>query len=382
MLNSKERVLLALNHQRVDRVPLDLGGWVTTIHQIAYNNLIQLIGIPETEREVHDWIRQTVIPDEKILNFLGIDFRHIFPGKPNKWKFEIREEGNHLEVIDEWGVKYHKPKNGGYYFDAVSGPLQKQDADIKSIDEIKWPDPNDSGYFNNLKNKAKQIHKQNKFALVGEFAWETWYERSWKIRGFDKFYMDLALNPDFAVALIKKVANIHMQFLKNALKECGEYLDVVVQGGDFGTQSSLIFSPQMFRKHIKPILAQVIELIKKNTSAKVFYHSCGAIAPIINDLIEIGIDILNPFQVSAEGMNPEELKKSFGNKLSFWGGIDTQSILPFGTTKEVSQEVKRVTSIMNKNGGYILSAVHNIQPEVPPENIEIMYRTARELKEN
>ena len=382
MLNSKERVLLALNHRRVDRVPLDLGGWVTTIHQKAYNNLIQFIGIPEAKKEVHDWIRQTVIPDEKILNFLGIDFRHIFPGKPNKWKFKIRENGKHLEVIDEWGVKYHKPKNGGYYFDAISGPLQKQDVDIKNINEVKWPDPHDSGYFNNLKNNAEKIYKQNKFALVGEFAWETWYERSWKIRGFDKFYMDLALNPDFAVALLEKVANIHMQFLKNALKECGEYLDVVVQGGDFGTQSSLLFSPQMFRKLIKPILAKVIELIKKHTSAKIFYHSCGAIAPIISDLIEIGIDILNPFQVSAEGMNPEELKKSFGNKLTFWGGIDTQKILPFGNEKEVFQEVKRVVSIMKKNGGYVLSAVHNIQPEVLPENITAMYRSARELKEN
>lgn len=218
--------------------------------------------------------------------------------------------------------------------------------------------------------------------MVGEFACETWYERSWKIRGFDKFYMDLVLNPDFVVALIEKVANVHMQFLKNALKEYGKYLDVVVQGGDFGTQSSLLLSPQMFRKYIKPVLVKVIELIKKHTSAKIFYHSCGAIAPIINDLIEIGIDILNPFQVSAEGMNPEKLKKSFGNKITFWGGIDTQKILPFGSAKEVSQEVKRVASIMNKNGGYVLSAVHNIQPEVPPENVIIMYKTARELKDD
>lgn len=380
MISSKERVLLTLNHDRVERIPLDLGGWVTTIHKKAYDNLIQFIGIPEAEKEVHDWIRQTVIPDEKLLKLLGIDFRHIFPGKPNKWKLQIKEDNNHLEVIDEWGVKYHKPIKGGFYFDTVSGPLQKEDACIKDIDNVEWPDPNDFGYFNNLKNEAEQIYKQNKFALVGEFAWETWYERSWKIRGFEKFYMDLTLNPDFAVALIEKVASVHMQFLKNALKECGEYLDVVVQGGDFGAQNSLLLSPQMFRKYIKPVLAQVIELIKKYTSAKIFYHSCGAIAPIINDLIEIGIDILNPVQVSAEGMNPEKLKKSFGNKLTFWGGIDTQTILPSGSVKEIYQEVKRVASIMGKNGGYVLSAVHNIQPEVPPENIEIMYKTARELK--
>jgi len=381
MINSKERALLAINHNRVDRAPLDLGGWVTTIHQKAYDNLIRFKGVPEAKKEVHDWIRQTVIPDEKLLKLLGIDFRHIFPGKPTKWKFQIKEDNNHLEVIDEWGIKYHKPIKDGYYFDTVSGPLHKENATIKNIDKIKWPDPSDSGYFNNLKSKAKRIYTQNKFALVGEFAWETWYERSWKIRGFDKFYMDLALNPDFVVALIERVANIHKQFLKNVLNECGEYLDVIVQGGDFGTQSSLLFSPQMFRKYIKPVLAQVIEVIKKHTSAKIFYHSCGAITPIISDLIEIGIDILNPVQISAKGMNPEELKKSFGNKLTFWGGIDTQTILPFGSVKEVSQEVKRVTSILSKNGGYVLSAVHNIQPEVPAENIDIMYKTAREFKD-
>ena len=377
-MNSKERVLMTLDHQETDRVPVDLGGWVTTIHKRAYQKLSKYLGCKPKKLAVNDWIRQTVLPDEEILNYLNVDFRHLFPGKPNSWSFQVEDKGNSEEAVDEWGVRYRKPKDGGIYFDAVCGPLEKETVFINDLEQIKWPDPYDSGYSNGLKEKAKKISRENLFALVGDFAWETWYERSWKIRGFENFYLDLALHPDISIALMERVATIHMKFLDNVLKECGEYLDVIVQGGDYGSQYGLLMSPEMYRRYIKPIQAKVNNFIRERTGAKIFYHSCGSIEPIIDDLIEIGVQILNPVQVSAGNMSPEVLKSRYGKKITFWGGVDTQRLLPFGNPLEIREEVNRIKRILGKEGGYILSAVHNLQPEVPPENIIAMYHAVVE----
>jgi uroporphyrinogen decarboxylase len=380
-MNSKDRVLMTLDHQETDRVPVDLGGWVTTIHKKAYQKLLTFLGYESGNCLVNDWIRQTVLPEEHILKYLDIDFRHLFPGKSSRWFFTVEDKGSSEEVVDEWGVRYRKPKDGGIYFDAVSGPLEKKELlSVDDLENIKWPDPYDSGYSDGLREKAKKIYQENMYALVGDFAWETWYERSWKIRGFENFYLDFAINPDLSVALMEKVATIHMGFLDNVLKECGEFLDIIVQGGDYGSQYGLLISPEMYRKYIKPIQKKVNDFIRNRTKAKIFYHSCGAIEPIIDDLVEIGVQILNPIQISAGNMGPELLKKRYGDNITFWGGIDTQRLLPFGDPPSVKKEVHRIKSILGKEGGYVLSAVHNIQPEVPPENIIAMYQAAVQVQ--
>ncbi len=375
-MNSKERVLTALDHQETDRVPIDLGGWVTTIHKHAYCKLSDYLGFNDKNYAVNDWIRQTVLPTEEILKYLNVDFRHLFPGKPTNWSFQVEDKGNNEEVVDEWGVRYRKPKNGGIYFDAIKGPLEKREITIEDLEKITFPDPEDHGYSDGLREKARNVFKEGSFALVGDFAWETWYERSWKIRGFENFYFDFAVNPDINIALMEKVASIHIRFLDNILKQVGGYLDVIVQGGDYGSQYGLLMSPAMYRKYIKPIQAKVNEFIRKKTKAKIFYHSCGSIEPVIDDLIEIGVQILNPVQVSAGNMDPEMLKKRYGDKITFWGGIDTQQLLPFGSPLHIKKEVARIKNILGRDGGYVLSAVHNIQPEVPPENIIAMFDAA------
>ena len=374
-MNSRDRVLLALDHKKPDRIPRDLGGWVTTIHYQAYEKLLNYFELDTNHISVHDWIRQTVKPEEEVLEKLGIDFRHLFPSPSHLWQFQPTDKGQYLEVVDEWGIRYQKPKQNGLFFDAVKGPLQKDNITIEAIDEISWPDPHHPGYYEGLRDRAKSIADKKQFALVGDFAWETWYERSWKLRGFENFYLDMALDPDFTIALMKKVAQIHMHFLRHVLDECGEFLDIIIQGGDYGSQYGMLMSPEMYRNYIKPIQAEVNRIIREKTKARIFYHSCGSILPIIDDLIEIGVDILNPVQVSAGGMDPTILKKRFGNRLSFWGGIDTQRLLPFGNPEQIAQETKRVKSLLGADGGYVLSAVHNIQAEVPPENIVAMYQS-------
>lgn len=374
-MNSKERVLTALNHEEPDRVPIDLGGWVTTISQVSYNKLLSHLGY-QREREVFDWLRQNVAPEEDILQRLGVDTRYVHPGEPVGWKFEPEETKDGLWVNDEWGCGFLKPESSLYY-NLMTSPLR--DASIDDLDSYPWPDPKDPGYITGVKERAKQLAEDGEYAVIGNFAWETWFERAWKLRGIDKFYMDFVTNPDFINKLLDKTLSLHLEFLDHVLGVCGEYLDVVIQGGDLGSQQTTLMSPQHYREYIKPRQAQAVEKIRSLTGAKIFYHTCGAVSSLVPDFIEIGIDILNPVQVRANGMDAETLKKEFGGKIAFWGGIDSQQVLPRGTVNEVVDEVKHLINHMATGGGLVACAVHNIQADVPPENVLALFDSVREL---
>jgi uroporphyrinogen decarboxylase len=192
--------------------------------------------------------------------------------------------------------------------------------------------------------------------------------------------MDLMQNEKFAQVLMDKILNFQIRLLENLFKEIGSYIDVIKIGDDLGAQNALLISPKSYRKLIKPRHKKLISFIKKKTKAKVLLHTDGAVYSLIEDLIEIGVDILNPLQVSAKGMDAKRLKKEFGDELCFWGGIDTQKILPQGSTKEIEEEVKRIIDELAPGGGYILASVHNIQPDVPPENIYAMYQAAQKYE--
>jgi uroporphyrinogen decarboxylase len=178
-----------------------------------------------------------------------------------------------------------------------------------------------------------------------------------------------------AQTLMEMVLEMQLVKMERYLDEVGEYIDVVCVGDDFAGQQAPLISPALFRASIKPYLKRYFELIKRKTSAPLHLHSCGAVRDLLSDLIDIGVDIINPVQVSAAGMDPAVLKKKFGKSLSFWGGIDTQRILPYGTPEDVRNEVTRISRILGKGGGYVLNPVHNVQPDVPPQNILAMYET-------
>lgn len=370
----RERVIKAINHEEPDRVPLDLGSWVSSISAVSYNRLTKYLGL-DIEGEVSDWIQQTVIPHEEVLKRLGVDIRYVYLGPPKKWKIEKKEVGNYYEIIDEWGITWRMPKKDGFYFDMVKHPLAS--ATIKELEDYPWPDPCDPGLVKGVRERARYLAKQGEYAVVGNFNWESQYERAWYLRGFENFYMDMLLNPNFVHALLEKVCELHMRFLDNILEVCGDYLDIILQGDDLGGQNGPLMSLEAYREFVKPRQKKIFDLIEKKTKAKLFYHCCGSVYPLIDDLLEIGVDILNPIQVSAKGMNTKILKEEYGDRLVFWGGIDTQYILPFGKPEEVVEEVKRRIKELAAGGGYVLSSVHNIQADVPPENIVAMFDAAR-----
>jgi uroporphyrinogen decarboxylase len=202
------------------------------------------------------------------------------------------------------------------------------------------------------------------------------FEQSVAIRGNENFYVDLIANPKLATAIMDKMLEFYIGFWEEMLPIVGPYVQVIKVGDDLGMQNGPLISPDLYRSLIKPRERELISFIKKRTDAKIYFHSCGSVYEFIPDLIEIGVDVLNPIQVSAKDMVTKRLKQEFGERLSFWGAVDTQQVLPFGSQEDVEAEVRKRIGDLAPGGGYILSSVHNIQAKVPPENIAAMFDAA------
>jgi uroporphyrinogen decarboxylase len=206
------------------------------------------------------------------------------------------------------------------------------------------------------------------------------FERAHAMQGMDRFLLNMAERPEFAQALLNKIAELCKQLMGHFLDAIGDNIDIIKIGDDLGTQESLLISPRMYRQFLKPIHADFISFIKSHTKARIFFHTDGDVFNLIDDFIEIGVDILNPIQTSAGKMaNLEELKNRWGDRLTFCGAVDTHHYLPFGTTEEVRQEVRRIMEIMAPGGGYMVTSVHTIMDEVPPENIMAMIDAVEEF---
>jgi len=373
MLSSRERVVRALNHEQTDRPPFDLGSTCnTSITKIAYQNLQKYLWhTVEAEPVFLSKDMQVVSVDEKLLQRLRIDTRGIQAYPPDKDKSIVLSDDSYK---DEWGIIYKASRKDEeiLYYNVDESPLLSFTS-VHEIEGYNWPDPFDPGRTRGLKEKARVLKEKTDFALVGHMGDTSIFETCTLLRGMEQFLIDLIVDKRLAQTLLERVLEIQSVKISRYLDEVGEYLDVVGIGDDFAGQSGLLLSPNLFRTMIKPYLRSYCTLIKKKTSAKLLMHSCGAVQDLLGDLIEIGIDIINPVQVSARGMNPEYLKKKFGKTLSFWGGIDTQRMLPYGTPEEVKDEVVRIINILGDNGGYVLNSVHNIQADVPPQNIVAMY---------
>jgi uroporphyrinogen decarboxylase len=231
-----------------------------------------------------------------------------------------------------------------------------------------------------VKEEVNKLASQNQYAIIGT-PWLLFpLERAFAMQGMDTFLLNLAMEPEFAEALLKKIADLCKRLMGHFLDAAGDKLDIIKIGDDIGTQESLLMSPKMYRRILKPIHADYISFIKERTKAKVFFHTDGDVFDLIPDFIEIGVDILNPIQTSAGKMaNLPELKSRFGDKLTFCGAVDTHHILPHGTIQDVRNEVKRVIDIMAPGGGYMVASVHTIMDEVPPENILAMVDAVEEF---
>jgi uroporphyrinogen decarboxylase len=378
-LTSRERVQAVLNHETPDRVPIVLGASnATGISTPAYQKLKAYLGVEAEDRYLYDWPELgTSALDEAVLERLQSDVRGVHDREPAsiREKNQKREPGS--PYFNSWGVGSVEG-DPGTWFPAIH-PL----ADTHSIEDLEsypWPNMDDPTRVAHVTAEAQKLADENKYAILAT-PWLAFpLERAYAMQRMDRFMSNLGRYPDFARALLTKIAERCKILMGHFLREAGDHIDMIKIGDDLGMQNSLLMSPKMYREIVKPIHADYISFIKSRTKAKLFFHTDGDVFPLIPDFIEMGVDILNPVQTSAGKMsNLEELKRQFGKNLVFCGAIDTHRILPFGTPEEVRAEVKRIIEILGKDGGYMLSSVHTILPDVPPENILAMVDAALEF---
>ena len=376
---SRARVRAALEHREPDRVPFDLGGSrMTGIHVRAYAGLRVALGLPPAEARVADLTQQLADVDADVMDELGCDVRFVGPRPAAAYRREMVEDDEYVTFRDEWGAGRRMPRDGGLYFDTFAAPLAGE-VDAAAIDAFLWPDPGDPTRYPGMAEAARRIvEEEGRAVLVGSICGGL-TEGLFKMRGFEDGYMDLAADPDRARQVMERILEIKLAYWERALAELGDLVDVVAEADDLGGQDRPLFSPATYRAIVKPLQRELFAFIHARTSARIFFHTCGAVRELIGDLIEVGVDILNPVQVSAAGMDGAELKREFGRDLVFWGGgVDTQRVLGAGTPDEVRSEVRRRMADLRKGGGFVFAAVHNVQPNVPPANLLAMWEAWRE----
>ena len=367
-LNPDERVSKALRHQEPDRIPIDSGGTVSSIHIDAYNNLLKYLGIEEEAAAQYD--NRVAYPSDKILKYLGVDFRYIYPDLGTYWTFKEEKDGT---VTDEWGAKY---KQVGDYMEIFHNPLKGRS--FEDVKKYKFPDTSDPKRYKTLRERALRIKNDSNYSLVYAPCFCIYYNL-WGLRGMEQASMDLLIDPEISSYLLDKSTDWAMGMLESSLDRIGDLIDIFWVGDDWGTQTGPIISPDLFRKEMVPRHKKLISFAKKKTNAKCAYHSCGSVYWCMNDLIEMGVEILHPLQANAVGNeNTAKIKKEFGNRMTFHGGIDNQGTFHLDKRIMLVEVLKKI-KYLAPDGGYIFSSGHNIQPTCPPENIVALFECAKEF---
>lgn len=379
-MNSRERILKTLSHEEPDRVPFDLAGTTWTgIASEAYTGLMDFLGVQSGKPEWADVIQQIVVPSDNILEMLQVDTRGLLPLTSHNWNVweKLKDAGDNWEYHDEWQFTHRFPKENGHWFSIIKHPMEHVGfPDATHITEFRWPDASCQKRIEGLREKAIQYREQGKIVIIKGLCAGV-FEMHQRVRGMTNAMLEPFLNPDFSDLLAGKLADLKIEFWQMALSKLGDVVDIVAEGDDYGTQESQLIDPEHFRMYYKPHVARIISAIKSNAPhVKTMFHSCGNVRPVIPDFIEMGIDILNPVHINATGMEPVQLKKDFGKDLVFWGGgVDTQKVLPSGSPEEVAADVRKNLDALAPGGGYVFATVHNIQGEVPPQNVMEMWKT-------
>ncbi len=379
-MTSRERVLTAINHEQPDRVPLIIGvSNATGIKMKPYQGIKNIIGVQAPDDYIYDWPELgTAKIDEATMRRLRSDVRGVLDLEPEKTRERNRERAPHTDYIDSWGSGQTEISSGEWFPSVHPLPQART---VEELEAYKgWPDMSDPTRVAHVRENARRLAEENQNAILAT-PWLLFpFERAHAMQGMEAFLLNMARDPDFARGLLEKIADYCKQLMGRFLEELGDDVDMIKIGDDLGTQNSLVISPKMYREILKPIHADFISFIKARTKAKIFFHSCGDVAPLIEDFIEIGVDILNPIQTSAGIMSDlPSLKKRFGSNIVFCGGIDTRRILPFGSVEEVREEVRRVLQILGPGGGFMIGAVHTVLDDVPPENVLAMVDAVEEF---
>lgn len=374
-MSRRERVRATLAHREPDRVPMSMDITVD-----AYTNLKKYMGIEVEEKiKVGRWTEVSVHPE--VADKFGLDVIRLPMSPPSK-----RPTPTHPEAVfaDEWHCEWKKvPRpDGSYYYEMCKHPLA--DATIDDLDDFPWPDPDDPGLTEGVEERFREVYENTDFAIMTKVAGAV-FELATYMRGMQRWYTDLAVNPEFATKLMAKISDIQARIDINGLKLVGKYVDILrLSGEDMGTQQSPLISLKMFRELVAPHLQKVWDvagqhLRAQNPNGKLMLHSCGNVRIFMDEWAAMGVDVLDPVQVSAREMDTTDIKAKHGDRLVFHGGIDTQRALPFGTPEDVRQEVRRRIRDLAPGGGYILAPVHNVQGDVPPENLIAMRDAVEEF---
>ncbi|MGA3406772.1 MAG: uroporphyrinogen decarboxylase family protein [Candidatus Bathyarchaeia archaeon] len=355
-------------------MPIDIGGGASTSISIeGYERIKQYLGVRAEPKVLNKAFRVARL-DEIVMERLGSDCRPIVTNPPSEWKRSPSKEGT---FVDVWGITWkqvHYAKDC-YYWEVTNSPLAE--AEIEDLERYPWPNPLDAGYTVGLADEVRQLHARTDYAFMADGGFKSFWEIGYMLRGFSRMLIDMKRNPEFVSALMSKLLEINIAGTGQFLEAVGRYIQVIRAGDDLASQTGPIMSPQLFREILKPVYKTYFNFIKSKTSAKIFFHSCGNIVDLIEDLVDTGVEIINPVQVSAMP-DTAALKSRFGEKVVFWGGIGSQHILPHGSVDEVGGEVRRRIHDLGPKGGFVLAAVHNIQPDVSPQNIIAMVDAARQ----
>jgi uroporphyrinogen decarboxylase len=405
---SRERVLAAVEHRPVDRVPIDFGGHRSSgIMAIAYARLKRHLGIASGDVYVYDVIQQLAIVEPPVLDELGVDTVEMGRGfllDPGEWEDWTLPDGTpgyvHLERRgDDWyllsdrGTPVGVQKAGCLYFDQIHFPLAPraiEDDDFadleRALDEVMWSVPHpgahvalDAAGLAELARRAAALRASTDRAVVALFGGNL-FEMGQMLYGMERFLAELALHPEDCIRLSEALARIYLAKLEKWLGVIGPHVDVVLFGDDLGGQGGPLISPSTYRRVFAPFHRRMWRKAKELARVKVQLHSCGGIEPFLGDFVEMGLDAVNPVQTSARGMAPETLKARYGSRLCFWGGgCDTHRVLPGGTPEEVAAHVRQQGGVMARGSGFVFQQVHNVMADVPPENVVAMHRAASGL---
>jgi uroporphyrinogen decarboxylase len=372
-MNGRERVLAALEHREPDRVPRDLGGTtVTGINIVAYRNLVRHLGLAEEPTLLSERVRLADL-SEVVLQRFGSDCRSVVAGGA----FGVGLPAGDGTCVDGYGiVRAFPPDERGHWYvvrSPLAGPITR--ADIAAAAR-SWPDPADPVVTDGLAERARRLHEATGYAVVLTLPIGVIHMAQW-LRGFEDWLADLALDPELSSYLLDVLLARWLETSRRLVETVAGHVDVILFAEDVALHSGPMVSPATYARIIQPYQQRVFRALHAWSPAKILYHNCGAVTWHIEELIAQGVDALNPVQVSARGMDDTAaLKRRFGDRIAFWGGIDTGHVLPHGTPADVRAEVRRRIQDLAPGGGYVLASVHNIQADVPPENICAMWEGA------
>lgn len=373
-MNSRERVLTTLAHHEPDRVPLSLGGTASSFTDKAYFQLKDYLGL-KGEVKPYRYGHTGNYYDDHILEALGTDYRYLVLTYPDDSHLTYLADGT---FVDEWGIR---KKEVGGYVSRVGHPLA--DATLEDLDSYPWPDPYSADMrqlATGLHDRARYLSEETDCAIVARAAMSTAFlENGAWLCGYEEFLVKLMIDKPFAAKLIEKILQVQLGMYELLLDGVGEYFHIVETAEDYGMQSGLLISPAIYREMIMPARQRLNAFIKnKAPNARILHHSCGGVEALIPDLIASGIDILNPIQPSAVGMDSAHLKARWGNQLCFDGGIDMLQAIA-GPLKGLEVEVARRILALAPGGGYSLGTSNHIQEDVPPRNVVALFEMAKDL---